>query len=943
MARRLAESLIVVALLAGAARASDPFEQEVVPVLVRHCAGCHNSSDPAGGLDLTRRDGALAGGDSGSPAIVPGDAKQSLLLERIRDGEMPPEGQGRAVAPEDQQRLEAWIGGGAAWPANRVLSPFEFTTDTRAGLDWWSLAPPRRPTLPRVKNMRRVRTPVDAFVLAQLEERGFSLASDADRATLIRRASFDLIGLPPTPEQVQAFVADPAPDAYERLIDRLLASPHYGERWARHWLDVVRFAESNGYETNTARTNAWPYRDWVIRAMNQDMDYRRFILEQLAGDQFGADAATGMLVGGPHDTVKSPDIGLTLQQRMNDLDDMITTTAGAFLGLTVGCAKCHDHKFDPVSQKDYYALQAIFAGVEHGERELRTPDSDRRKRRAQTLRAELADLRSQIDSLWMRHQPIARVGASPNATLRPAVRATINVDRFEPVVARMVRFAVLATNQSEPCLDELEVFAADDPQRNVALASHGAIADASGTYAGGTTKLHRLEHINDGKYGNGRSWISHEDGAGWVRIEWPEPIRIDRVVWARDREGKYSDRLPTRYKIEVSAAGNQWQTVATSEDRKSLESDDDGSRSAGGDALAGLPPDVAEEYRQLKKEAASLQEQIAALAPRIVYAGAFKQPEATHVLYRGEPLQKREPVAPGGIASVGDPLRLPDDASDAQRRLALARWIGSDSNPLTARGGADPACVQQVRRRRGATTRAPGWGGGRPSHPELLDWLATELVAQGWRLKSLHRTIMLSSTYRQASNYRAAPAKADRDGTLLWRYGPRRLEAEAIRDAMLRTSGVLDVRMGGPGYDVFEPNTNYVKVYKPKSVFTPAEWRRMVYQNKPRMEQDATFGAFDCPDASQAMARRNVSTTALQSLNMLNSPFVVQQAEQLAERLRRDAGDDVDAQIERGFRLAFGRDAEADERSAARQLIEAHGLTVFCRALFNASEFLYVN
>jgi hypothetical protein len=236
-----------------------------------------------------------------------------------------------------------------------------------------------------------------------------------------------------------------------------------------------------------------------------------------------------------------------------------------------------------------------------------------------------------------------------------------------------------------------------------------------------------------------------------------------------------------------------------------------------------------------------------------------------------------------------------------------------------------------------------GWGGGQPSHPELLDWLAAEFMHSGWRLKSLHRAIMLSSVYRQTSDYHAQAAAVDAGDRLLWRYPPHRLEAEAIRDAMLQTSGVLDLRMGGPGYEVFEPNDNYVKVYTPKQSFTPAEWRRMVYQNKPRLREDATFGAFDCPDASQAMPRRNVSTTALQALNLLNGPFVVQQSELFAKRVNAEAGDDVERQVGRAFRLAFGRDADAEETAAAKQLVEQHGLTALCRALFNANEFLYVN
>ena len=678
----------------------------------------------------------------------------------------------------------------------------------------------------------------------------------------------------------------------------------------------------------------------VIGALNDDIDYRQFVLAQLAGDQIGADAATGFLVGGSHDVVLSPDVELTLQQRMNDLDDMITTTSGAFLGLTVGCAKCHDHKFDPIAQRDYYRLQAIFAGVEHGERPLRTPDSPRIEQERRALEGQLAAIKQRADALWMSHQPLARTDVAAGGEPRPPVTPTMNVDRFTPVSARLVRFTVLTTNQFEPCLDELEVLTAGDAAQNVALAEHGARATASSVYAGGTTKLHRLEHVNDGKYGNARSWISAEAGAGWVQVEWPELAEIDRVVWARDREGKFRDRLPTKYKIEASADGSDWQLVASGDDRQPPTDD---AESSAARSEQNLPAEAAERLLQLGQQATDLEQQISKLAPRQVYAGTFKSPEPTHMLYRGEPLQKREQIAAGAITTVGEPLSLPEDAAEAERRLALARWIGSESNPLAARVLVNRVWHYHFGRGLVGTPSDLGWGGGQPSHPELLDWLAAEFMHSGWRLKSLHRAIMLSSVYRQTSDYHAQAAAVDAGDRLLWRYPPHRLEAEAIRDAMLQTSGVLDLRMGGPGYEVFEPNDNYVKVYTPKQSFTPAEWRRMVYRNKPRLREDATFGAFDCPDASQAMPRRNVSTTALQALNLLNGPFVVQQSELFAKRVNAEAGDDVERQVGRAFRLAFGRDADAEETAAAKQLVEQHGLTTLCRALFNANEFLYVN
>jgi hypothetical protein len=923
----------------GAAEVVD-FEAHVAGILGRHCAPCHNASERAGTLDLTQFATALAGGESQTPAIVVGDPAASYLIERVKAGDMPPEGKGRRVTAAELAQLEAWIRSGARWPKDRVISASEFTSDARAGRDWWSLQKPERPKIPAIRQAAWVRTPIDAFVLAKLEERGLQAALDADRATFIRRATLDLLGLPPGPDEIERFVGDTAPDAYERLIDRLLASPHYGERWARHWLDVVRFGESNGYETNTARPNAWPYRDWVIQAFNDDLAYPRFIFEQLAGDTAGVDAATGFLVGGAHDSVGSPDVELTLQQRLNDLDDMLSTTATAFLGLTVNCAKCHDHKFDPISQRDYYALQAIFAGVEHGERPWRTKDYQRRKQQEAELRQERLASQRQADDLWTGHQPLARIGATEGSQRRPPVAAAINVDRFAPAVARFVRFTVLATNNLEPCLDEIEILTSDPPVRNVALASAGAKATASSVFSNGTSNLHQLNHVNDGQNGNSHSWISAETGAGWVRIELAEPSTIDRVVWARDREKVFRDRLPTRYKIEISADAETWQVVADGDDRAPFDAL---AASAATLSSAGLPPAVSDQLGQLRRRIAELGTEIDKLAPQNIYAGAFAKPEPTYILYRGEPLQKREQAAPGAIAAVGRALALAADTPEAERRVALARWIGSPDNPLTARVMVNRIWHYHFGQGLVKTPSDFGFGGARASHPELLDWLASEFMAQGWRPKTLHRMIMLSSTYRQAGRFSEQSSAQDAGNRLLWRFAPRRLDAESIRDAVLWTSGALDLGVGGSGYNVFEPNTSYVKVYTPKRSFGPAEWRRMVYQNKPRMRPDATFGEFDCPDSSQTTPRRNVSTTALQALNLLNGPFMMQQAGLFAKRLEREAAGDLEGQIRRAFWLALGRGADDDELAAARALVAQQGLLVFCRALYNANEFLYTN
>ncbi|AMV40397.1 Planctomycete cytochrome C [Planctomyces sp. SH-PL62] len=528
-------------------------------VLANSCVRCHGADAKKGGLDLSTRASTLEGGDSG-PAVEPGKPEESLLVEKVEGGEMPPK---TPLKPDEVEALRAWVASGAAYSHEPIAPP-------RAGADWWSLRPIASVSPPTLdpEAEAQVRTPVDSFVLAKLGEAGLTPAPEADRAALIRRVSFDLAGLPPTPEEVAAFVADPDPLAYEKLVDRLLASPRYGERWGRHWLDVVRFGESEGYETNMPRPAAWPYRDYVIRSFNRDTPFPRFVAEQLAadalppepGDDWLTQAATGFLVGGTHDIVGNLAIEGMKQQRADDLDDIITATSTAFLGLTVNCARCHDHKFDPISQKDYYGLQAVFAGVNHGSRQVEAADVEERRSRAAVVREEMSKVDLELDGL----EPLARPDA--DAPTRPMVDPRRNVERFAAVKARMVRMTILATGDSnEPCLDELEVYSAGPSPRNVALATAGGTASASSEYPGAA--IHKIAHLNDGRLGNGRSWISHSPGRGVATVAWPEAVAIDRVVWGRDREGAYRDRLPVHYVIEAAETPDAWRVVATSLDR----------------------------------------------------------------------------------------------------------------------------------------------------------------------------------------------------------------------------------------------------------------------------------------------------------------------------------------------------------------------------------------
>jgi mono/diheme cytochrome c family protein len=941
---------------------NDPVAKAAATILTTQCLACHGPSQKKGGLDLSRRAAALKGGKTGV-VLVPGSPDESVLIDKIADGEMPPQ---KGLAAEQIATVRAWVQSGARYPSEPLIVP-------RAGPDWWSLQPIRPVTVPALHGSDRAwaRNPIDAFILARLRASGIAPAPQADRHTLIRRVTFDLIGLPPSPEAIEQFLADPDPRAYEALVERLLASPQYGERWGRHWLDVVRFGESEGYETNLPRPNAWPFRDYVIRAFNRDTPFPRFVLEQLAGDTLKqpenmpsdeqatgsalsestdwlSQAATSLLVGGAHDVVGNQTIEGMLQQRADDLDDMITATGTTFLGLTIQCARCHDHKFDSITQRDYYGLQAILAGVNHAERTVPAPDSQSRRRRASALESELAMIDSQLDAT----EPLAQPGR--DQPVRPMVNVRRNVDRFAPVSARMIRFTILATsNQIEPCLDEVEVYSASSPggppPRNVAAASAGGIATASSEYPGAA--IHKIAHLNDGQTGNSHSWISKVPGKGSITLTWPKPETIDRVVWGRDRDETFRDRLPTEYFIETALEPTRWQVVASSLDRVPYDPQAKPPATTATKPLlgAGLPtprssaPKVSPSERAfLVKRQSEIRGRLAELSPTMkVYAGTFSQPSNIYLLLRGDPTKKGPEVAPAGLAALKPALSLDPQTPEAARRAALARWIADVANPLPARVMVNRLWHYHFGRGIVATPSDFGYSGAPPSHPELLDWLAAAYAQAGWRLKPIHRLIVTSATYRQSSRLDKKSMALDRDNRLLWRMTPRRLEAESIRDAILSTSGKLDLRMGGPGYNVWEKNNNYVAIYKPRAELEADAFRRMIYQFKPRSQGDPTFGAFDCPDAALAVPRRNVSTTALQALNLLNSRFVIRQAAFFAERVASEAGPEPAGQADRAFRLAFGRSPSQTELAAAVSLIKSHGAAALCRALYNANEFVY--
>jgi mono/diheme cytochrome c family protein len=912
--------LVFSVLLAAAAAQAAPvdFIKDVRPIFEEHCYSCHGAEKQKGGLRLDVKSAALKGGDEHAPNILPGKAATSPLITFIKgedeDMLMPPKG--KRLSAAQVETLSRWIQEGALWP-DGVDS-----VSLRDPKAHWSFQPVSDPKVPEPGNQAWPRSPLDRFILGRLEKEGLSPNPEASRSEWLRRVSFDLTGLPPSPKQRQAFEADPRPDAYERVVDELLGSPRYGEQWAQHWLDLVRYADTHGFEVNTERPNAWPYRDHVIRAFNADTPYDQFIREQIAGDTTGQDAATGFLVTASvllPGQIGADDASKRLA-RQDSIDEIVVNTSQTFLGLSVGCARCHNHKFDPITARDYYAMQAFFSGVHYSDRPFHSPEGVAAKAKAAEAQKEIAALVIKRRN----SQPIAQSGEA-----RPPITAKINIDRFAPVRAKQLRFTVEETGNLEPCIDELEVF--NSAGVNVALATAGAQPSASGQTI--VADRHDLRFLNDGKYGNSRSWLGNEKGRGWVAVEFPEEQSIETVVWSRDRNGKAADRLTTRYIVEVADASGQWRRVADSSDRAPADTAKTAQKTA--------PTAAQKEFDRISGMIRNTEAYIQALAAaQRVFAGSFGAPEVIRVLSRGNPEQPKEEVGPAVPAVFGGP-QLGGELKEQERRLALANWIADPKNPMTARVMVNR--IWQWHFGTGIVDTPSDFGlmGTKPSHPELLDWLAGEFVRGGWSMKKLHKLIVLSSTYRQSSRHNAAGAAKDAEARLLWRFPPRRIEAENLRDTLLAVNGQLNLEMFGSGFNLFDRRGG-LSGFKPVEVFNPKGLKRMIYAHKVRREPDAVFGAFDCPDAGLSTSRRRESTTPIQALNLLNSRFALDMAAALAARLKKDVGDEPARQVSQAYELALGRPALPAEMADAVPVVEKHGAAAFCRALLNSNEFLFL-
>ena len=943
--RSLARALLpILALAAASARADDAsFAKDILPVLERKCMACHQGDGAQKGLRLGSVTRLLAGGESG-PAIVPSDPENSLLLAKVagEEPEMPLAGE--PLTKAEIALIRDWISSGAPDDADG--------TQEDSGRTWWSLLPLGIEGKPAPASGWE-RNVIDGFLLRAMQSQGLKPSDPSDRKTLIKRLSFDLTGLPPEPAEVESFVDDRDPEAYARLVDRLLASPAYGERWGRHWLDVARFGESNGYEQNHLRDNAWPYRDWVIRSFNEDKPYNRMILEQLAGDQLAPDdrhaqAATGFLVAGPHDTVGIKNPAGEAQKRANHLDDMIMGTASAFLGLTVHCARCHDHKFDPISNEDYYRMQAVFAGVSHGDRTWDEPARVAEFAAAsERLNEQINDAKAGLEAL--RIAVAERVDARRETILRqyrPRVEQSGTEERFDPIVARFVRMRIdrATGNRNRVDLDELAIFAANDSEQNVALDGNVAVSGTRVDAASPDT--YAPANLVDGKHD--RRWISTNAMPAWIQIELAQPERIDRIEWSSDRLGGFGGRFgppqPEEYEISVSLDGESWHTVASSEGRLPYAQADQERLllHAVFSSDERLRWDRLEEVRRKAERAlAKLPE------PQQAFLGRFQQPDRpSFVMVRGDPMNEGPQVAPGSLSTLSDLLagfELAADAPEAERRLALAKWIASDDNVLAARVIVNRVWMHHFGQPFLRNPSDFGVNGGMPSHPELLDWLAHRLIhTHHWRLKPLHREIVLSAAYRQSSTFRKDAAQIDSDGVFLWRYPPRRLGAEEVRDAILQTSGNLDRRMGGPGFRLYRYTVDNVATYYPLREFSPDTYRRGIYHQHARSVKPELLGEFDCPETSLPAPKRITTTSPLQALTLLNSRFVVDQASSFAARVKTESGKEESGFVEAAWRRAYLREPSASEKRSATEFLTRHGPEALGRAILNSNEFLYV-
>ena len=966
--------VIAAAALPAAATAAGPdFNRDIRPILSNRCFKCHgpDEANQEAGLRLDHREAAIQELDSGERAIVPGHADASELVARIMSDDpalvMPPPHTKVSLSADEQRMLAAWVEAGAEYAPH------------------WAFLPPVKPEPPAVRDEGRVKNPIDRFVLARLEAEGLAAAQPADSATLCRRVHLDLVGLPPSPDELAAFLADESPDAYEQLVDRLLASPRYGERWARKWLDLARYADTNGYEKDRPRT-IWPYRDWVIRSLNDDLPFDQFTIRQIAGDMLPDPGVDDLVATGFHrNTMLNEEGGIDpLEFRYLAIVDRVGTTGTTWLGLTTACAQCHTHKYDPLTHTDYFSLFALLNNAD--EPECIIPSEERSQRLA-TTRAKVESLWKELPGHWPAPGPAANqlAGSSePGGEAADAGRRAVSLaERFDAwsraESARAVNWQVVrpdALESSMPhlvVLDDGSVLASGDqtksdvytislprvgkPVKAIRLevlpheslpdwgpglcASEGPrgdfflsefevrvppkaarieVAKASESFGG--TAAHGkgvsgAAAATDGVMSSGWSTNGRQGRAEAAVFELAQPIAAgDPIVVTLRFERHFACPLG-RFRLSVTDADGAETRGHSAEVEAALTKAPQSRSSEEREALLrrflSTAPEVSDRVKEIERLEATLR---GGLSTLVMQERPKDNPRPTHRHHRGEFTQPEEKVSPAV------PAFLPQLPADAPAdRLALAKWLVSPTNPLTARVTVNRQWQAFFGRGIVATVEDFGYQGDLPSHPELLDWLAVsfrepvEAGGLGWSLKQLHRLIVTSNTYRQDSTVTPPLAARDPQNLLLAR-GPRvRLEAEVIRDSMLKAAGLLSTKMDGPGVRPPQPE-GVTEVAYGAPTWQPSQgedrYRRGIYTFQKRTAPFAFTTTFDGPSGEACIARREVSNSPLQALTLLNDPMFVEIAQALG-RLAATAGPDDAARFDLLARRLFSRSLEADE------------------------------
>jgi len=907
--------LCLIVFIQGFAFAKVNFKDEILPLFEDYCIDCHGPDKSKSGFRVDRRVHLLKGGDSGLSAVIPAKPDKSYMIEVIKSDDpeigMPPKG--GKLFDDEVELLEQWIAEGAVWPG-------QMEDKIEEGTNHWAFQSIDRPTIPEIS-----KNPIDSFINSRLKNEGIPKNKKTDPLSLIRRVSVVLTGLPPQPSRVAEFLSDykkNPEEAYTKLVDKLLASPHFGERWAQHWLDVIRWAETNGSESNLYRKLAWVYRDYVIRVFNQDIPYDEFVRQQLAGDGMGMGEALGFLVAGPH--VPAATVGqepsAIRQARADRMYEIMQTVGASMLGVTMSCARCHNHKFDPISIQDYYSMTAVFQDIEFGSRFPEFSKEHPRKTKSNEFWKDIAKNRNIIrrkTSTWEEDW-----GGYKEIHWKPIEAVGLRLNFWSGYVG----------------LDEVEIFGLPTENINLASASNGTKVKTDLAFAQQGDRF-PITRVIDGKYGTQRwqaSYNKEKKQNPWLEFTFEKPVQVGRLRMSSNREYYYeTDYLEQKNKfnfdkflVNVKLVDGTWQEISSIQEIRDLMKRE----KSIGDAVG-----------EINHLAYKLSEE----GPRPSFVGSFIKPKVTRVLHRGSPENPRDIVPPAAPKILSGELGVGSKASGRARRAEFAEWMVDEKNPLTARVMANRIWQHVFGAGLVVTGGDFGRAGAPPSHPELLDWIAAEFSNPSrpegtpWSMKELIRIFVTSDTFKRSNQPSDVGLEKDATSSLLWRFPPRRVEAEVIRDGILLASGKLNRKMGGRSYRIHNVKKTYAQ-WEVLNNFGPETWRRMIYQERMRRVDDQIFTAFDFPDCGQVRAKRPVSTTPLQALNLMNSNFVVDQAKHLAKRALDESNANLKASVIRAFELVFSRKPMKEELKVSLQIAKDRGLEIVCRALMNSNEFAFL-